>query len=121
MKSLTGNGIRNLRTSGFGSRGVPFGLALLLALALLLVASLVFSPPLALSAERYTVSGSNVSIYNLAGEVRVEAYQGPEVVVEVTRAGRNAGDLRIESGPHGVRQALRVIYPAKHILYPRLG
>jgi len=35
--------------------------------------------------ERYAVSGDEVAIYNLAGEIRVEPGPGPDVTAEVTR------------------------------------
>jgi lia operon protein LiaG len=71
--------------------------------------------------DRRTVSGSAVAIYNLAGRVRVEGGGSGDVVVEVTRGGSDAGRLRIETGPRGDWQALRIIYPSDRIVYPRLG
>lgn len=71
--------------------------------------------------DRRTVSGPAVAIYNLAGRVRVEGGGGSDVVVEVTRGGRDAARLRIETGPRGDWQTLRVIYPSDRIVYPRLG
>jgi lia operon protein LiaG len=71
--------------------------------------------------ERRTVSGRAVAIYNLAGRVRVEGGGASDVVVEVTRGGADAGRLRIETGPRGEWQSLRVIYPSDRIVYPRLG
>src|SRR5438552_6703665 len=121
MKPLTHNGMQTIRPTGPSARAVPLGIAFLLAFGLLLAAALVVSPPIALSAERYTVPGSQVAIYNLAGEMKVEPYAGSDVVVEVTRAGRDAPDLRIESGLRGTRQALRVIYPGRRVVYPKLG
>ena len=71
--------------------------------------------------ERRAVSGAAVAIYNLAGRVTVEGGGASDVVVEVTRGGADAGRLRIETGPRGEWQTLRVIYPANRIVYPRLG
>lgn len=71
--------------------------------------------------DRRTVSGSAVAIYNLAGRVRIEGGGGSDVVVEATRGGADASRLRIETGPRGEWQTLRVIYPSDRIVYPRLG
>jgi lia operon protein LiaG len=71
--------------------------------------------------ERRAVGGSAVAIYNLAGQVRVEGGGGSDVVVEVTRGGAQAARLRIETGPRGEWQTLRVIYPSDRVVYPRLG
>jgi hypothetical protein len=71
--------------------------------------------------ERYTLSGDHVAIYNLAGELRIEPNSGREVVVEVARAGRDAGSLRVETGPKEGRTTLRVIYPSRRVIYPPLG
>jgi lia operon protein LiaG len=71
--------------------------------------------------DRRSVSGPAVAIYNLAGRVRIEGGGASDVVVEVTRGGADAGRLRIETGPRGEWQTLRVIYPADRIVYPRLG
>lgn len=86
------------------------------ALALLAVAPLAAQTP-----QRYTVSGDNVAIYNLAGAVRVEAGSAADVVVEVTRVGSDAAKLDVQTGPIGTRQTLRVIYPDDDIVYPALG
>jgi lia operon protein LiaG len=72
---------------------------------------------LAQEPERYTVSGDSVAIYNLAGGLKVEAGSGSDVTVEVTRGGRDAARLRVESGPIRGRQTLRVIYPEDDIFY----
>ena len=71
--------------------------------------------------ERYEVAGQRVAIYNLAGEVSVEAGQGRSVSVEVRRGGSDAGDLTVARGAIGDRETLRVIYPADAIHYPSRG
>jgi lia operon protein LiaG len=71
--------------------------------------------------DRRTVTGAAVAIYNLAGRMVVEGGGGSEVLVEVTRGGADAARLRIETGPRGEWQTLRVIYPSDRIVYPRLG
>lgn len=72
-------------------------------------------------AERHRISGDRVAIYNLAGKLRVEAGGGSDVIVEVTRGGRDGDRLRIEEGTIRGREALRVIYPSDRIVYPELG
>jgi hypothetical protein len=71
--------------------------------------------------NRYTVSGDSIAIYNLVGELRVEGGTGRDVTVEVTRQGRDAGDLRVETGPIRGRATLRVIYPEEDIVLPGRG
>jgi lia operon protein LiaG len=70
--------------------------------------------------ERHTLEGDDVAIYNLAGEVSVEAGQG-SIGVQVSRGGGAAGQLRVEQGEIGGRETLRVIFPSDHIVYPPLG
>jgi lia operon protein LiaG len=71
--------------------------------------------------ERFAFSDDQIAIYNLVGRVQVEGGAGPNVVVEVVRGGRDASQLRIETGKVGGRRALRVIYPANRVVYPELG
>ncbi|NIR34539.1 MAG: DUF4097 family beta strand repeat protein, partial [Actinobacteria bacterium] len=71
--------------------------------------------------ERYAFSGDDVAVYNLAGEVRLEAGTGPGVVVELVRGGDDARELRVEHGPIDGRQTLRVIYPSDRIVYPGMS
>lgn len=70
--------------------------------------------------ERHSLEGDDVAIYNLAGEVSVEAGQG-SIGVLLTRGGGAAGQLRVEQGEIGGRETLRVVYPSDHIVYPPLG
>ncbi len=86
----------------------------ILAASAILVAA---AAPAAAQTERFSLEGSRVSIYNLAGEVRVEAGSGPAVVVEVTRGGGDAGELRVRRDG-GV---LAVAYPGDHVVYPEAG
>ncbi|MBI4540897.1 MAG: DUF4097 family beta strand repeat protein [Gemmatimonadetes bacterium] len=72
-------------------------------------------------AERYVLRGDDVAIYNLAGEVSIVRASGSEVVVHVVRGGSDAGRLRIETGPVGGRETLRILYPDERIVYPRLS
>jgi hypothetical protein len=85
-------------------------------------AALTFAAPARTgSAERYTLSGSDVALYNLAGEVHIHATGGDRVVVEVDRGGRDATRLDIATGPIGSRQTLRVRYPGDRISYSPMG
>ncbi|MEM7416716.1 MAG: hypothetical protein AAF389_14520, partial [Gemmatimonadota bacterium] len=56
-------------------------------------AALVAGPLGAQDVER--VSGQNVAIYNLAGEVDVVRGSGSDVVVRIDRGGRDADELTI--------------------------
>jgi hypothetical protein len=69
---------------------------------------------------RHTISGNDIAIYNLAGQVRVEPGTGSGVVVDVQTLGRDASKLRVETGPVRGRSTLRVIYPDDRIVYPAL-
>ena len=82
----------------------------LLALGLL-PASLFAQSSGAGSSDREVVSGSEVSIYNPAGRVRVEAGSGPNVTVDITRGGPDARDLKVVVSEIRGRNTLRVLYP----------
>jgi lia operon protein LiaG len=71
--------------------------------------------------ERYSISGDEIAIYNLAGEIRMEPGQGSAVTAEVSRGGADAGKLKVEQGEVDDRQTLRVVYPADRIQYSRLS
>lgn len=71
--------------------------------------------------ERHTLRDERVAVYNLVGEMRVEAGSGREVVVEVTRGGSDARELRVERGRVGDAEAVRVVYPEGRIVYPAMG
>jgi lia operon protein LiaG len=75
---------------------------------------------LAQQVERFTLSGDDVAIYNLAGQVRVEPSQSG-LAVELTRGGTDAAQLRVAQGELDGRETLRVIYPADHIVYSPSG
>ncbi len=91
--------------------------------ALRIAALLLF--PVTLAArqqpERRTLAGDRVAIYNLAGVMRVDRGTGSDVVVELTRGGRDAGKLQIATGPIRGRETLRIIYPDDEIVYRELG
>ena len=67
--------------------------------------------------ERRTLSGNDVAVYNLAGVMRVEGGTGSDVTVEITRGGRDGSRLTVESGSVRGREALRVVYPDRRIVY----
>src|SRR5439155_26207914 len=67
--------------------------------------------------ERHTISGGDVTVYNLVGVTRIEGGPGPAVNVELTRGGRDRAKLRVETGPVRGRETLRVIYPDDDIVY----
>jgi hypothetical protein len=71
--------------------------------------------------ERHALRDERVAVYNLVGEMRVEAGSGREVVVEVTRGGNDARELRVERGRVGDAETVRVIYPEGRIVYPAMG
>ena len=69
---------------------------------------------------RYTLPG-HAAVYNVVGDVRVEAGSGSAVVVEVTRRGADGPKLRVETGERRDRNTLRVVYPSDEIVYAPLG
>ncbi len=71
--------------------------------------------------ERRTLSGRDITIYDLVGSVTVEHGTGSDVVVEITRRGADARRLEIDVVSEGNGQSLRVIFPDEDIVYPMLG
>lgn len=69
--------------------------------------------------ERHVLQGEEIAIHNLAGSIRVEGGSGADAVVEVTRRGRDANELRVETGRVRGRTALRVVYPGDRIVLER--
>jgi hypothetical protein len=76
------------------------------------------SPLGAAQAQRYTLGGDNAAVYNLAGTIRIEGGSGSSVVVEVTKHGRDGDKLEVQTGRVRSQDALRVIFPSDHIVYP---
>jgi lia operon protein LiaG len=66
--------------------------------------------------ERYSLAGSDVAIYNLAGAVAVEPGTGA-VTVQVSRGGGAASRLTVEQGEIDGRETLRVRYPGDRVVY----
>jgi lia operon protein LiaG len=71
--------------------------------------------------ERRSISGDRVAIYNLAGELRVQPGTGSEVVVEITRGGHDASQLKLATGVIRGAQTLRVMYPSDRIVYSNMN
>ena len=88
----------------------------LLGLALVAAAS----DPSAQQRDRYTLSGDQVAIHNLAGELRVEPGTGSAVVVEIVRGGKDAGALSVKTAEHRGIQTLSVAYPGRRVVYPKI-
>jgi hypothetical protein len=87
---------------------------------MLLRAAVIAALPLALHApqpERITLDGREIAVYNLVGRLHAEAGTGDRVVVEVTRGGRDAARLKLETGNVRGRMALRIQYPSDRIYY----
>ncbi len=92
--------------------------------AIVLLAAVSVPPAAAQQAERLTVAGDRVAIYNLVGRVRVDAGTGADVVVEVTRGGRDQAQVHIERGAIDRLPGyatLRVVFPGTDIVYPPLA
>jgi hypothetical protein len=87
---------------------------------LVAAAAAILAQPAGAQTERFELSGERVAIYNLAGQVTLAPGSGSAVVVEVTRGGQDAGQLRIEQGPIGGSQTLRIVYPDNEITYREL-
>jgi len=80
-------------------------------------------PAAAQQPERHTLTGDRVAIYDLAGQIRIDPGTGTDVVVEITRGGRDLGQLRVERGPVESMpgyETLRVLFPSDEISYPAL-
>lgn len=94
-------------------------LAALLAAAAPLAAPLA-RPLAAQTADRVTLRGRDVAVYDPAGRVRLVAGDGADVTVEVTRGGRDAARLRVQTADDG--RALVVVPPdGADLVYPALG
>ncbi len=78
--------------------------------------ALALGLPVSLAAqERHVLTGAG-TIWNLAGEVRIEGSRGRDIEVEVTRGGADAGRLEVTASGG----QLRVRYPDDDIVYRRL-
>ena len=84
----------------------------------LVTLGLTAGPAAAPSPERHVLSGASIAIYDLAGRVTVESGTGTDVQVEVTRGGADAAKLKVEKGPIGQWQTLRIVFPGNRVVYP---
>jgi hypothetical protein len=87
-------------------------------LALAALAALFGALPLAAQrVERFTLDARGANVHNVAGVVTVVPGTGSAVVVEITRGGADAAQLRV------VRDGgeVRVVYPGNRVLYERMG
>lgn len=91
----------------------PHARSTFLTLTIGVVAATVLSAGTAVAqTERETLTGRDVSVYNLAGRIKVARGTGSHVTVEVARGGRDAANLKIVSSQLRGRDTLRVLYPA---------
>jgi len=88
---------------------------------LLSVAVALLAIPAYAQTSRQVLKGDSVAIYNLVGELRVEAGSGSDVTVEIQRGGADAAKLDVQSGPLRGRETLRIIYPDDVIVMPEWG
>ena len=94
----------------------------MIARALLLAAtSVALAVPTAAQTSRHVLKGDSVAVYNLVGELRVEAGSGSDVVVEVQRAGADSARLDVQAGPLHGRETLVIKYPEDVIVVPTWG
>lgn len=79
----------------------------------------IAAPLLAQTPERHTLRGTRLAVYDLGGDVRIVEGTGRDVVVEVTRQGSDASELRVETetGDVGGVPTFRVIFPFDRINY----
>jgi lia operon protein LiaG len=71
--------------------------------------------------DRYSIPGSAVAVYNLAGAVTIERGTGANIVIEVTRGGADAARLQVERLEVEGRPALVVRYPDGDVVYGGRG
>jgi lia operon protein LiaG len=90
------------------------------ALALAVLTILVGPTPGA-AQDRFSLNGDRIAIYNVAGEVRVEAGTGNNVVVEVTRGGADGNELHLDRRAESGWQLFVVRYPSNRIVYRKLS
>jgi Toastrack DUF4097 len=74
-------------------------------------------PARAQQSQRYGVPGSEVAIYDVAGTINIMRGTGPDVQVQVTRVGSDAGRLSVATGEISGRQTLRVVFPGDEVDY----
>jgi hypothetical protein len=90
------------------------------AAACLAIAALA-SPPQAATGERHVLRGGEIEIWNIAGRASLVPATGKDLVITITRGGRDAAKLRIETGDLRGHATLRVVYPGTRVVYPEMG
>jgi hypothetical protein len=99
-----------------------FAVTVAATLILTILMTLLLSAPAgAQQAAQHRLTGDQVAVYNLAGQVTVMEGRGSEVVIEVTRMGREAEGLEIATGVIRGVNTLRVIYPEDRIHYGEMS
>jgi hypothetical protein len=128
MRPTLGHASTHARWALHKALAIALGVGVVLALTALAV--LANAALLAMAAcaapEHFTLGGDRIEICNLVGEVRLVPGSGPRAEVFVIRGGRDGARLRIEATDANARvgdgrSQLRVLYPERHIVYPRLG
>jgi lia operon protein LiaG len=84
-------------------------------------AAALLTSPLSAQSSRYVLKGDSVAVYNLVGELHVEAGSDSDVTVQVERGGADSAKLEIQTGPLRGRETLRIIYPDDVIVMPDWG
>lgn len=84
-------------------------------------AALVLATAAGAQAERRTLPGREVRIYDLVGAVTIEGGNVSDVTVEVTLRGADASRLKVETGTEGGVSTLGVAFPDDDIVYPGMG
>lgn len=82
---------------------------------------IIAAPAAGQTPDRYSIPGSAVAVYNLAGSVTIERGTGANVVVEVTRMGSDAAQLDVSRFEVDGRPALVVRYPDDDVVYDGPG
>ena len=90
-------------------------------LFLLIAGGLALPQPGVRAQETERLQGSEISIYNLAGQVEVVSGSGSDVTVEIMRGGDDARMLEVDTRQVDGRQALIIRYPDDEVVYPELG
>ncbi|HLA90916.1 MAG TPA: DUF4097 family beta strand repeat-containing protein [Gemmatimonadaceae bacterium] len=106
------------RLTAFGTRAAHAAAILVVAVA---TATLFTASAALAQTERKIVSGPFIAVFDIVGRVRVEPGTGSDVIVEITRGGRDARKLSVEVGEIRGKHTLRVIFPDDEIVYPALG
>ena len=85
--------------------------------AALALAAAPIAPLAAQQPERFELSGTNLTLHNLIGTLRVEAASGGTASAEVTRQGADGAKLTVQNAGG----TLSVVYPGGAFVYPALG